>query len=459
MPINPALLEALLKKSLPDVPELAGTGIQPPPDSAAGSVPTPQYQIGAQMPSPPQMMGPMPEDPRLTALYGQQAQLDAPQKPTLLGTLTNAARGLTPMDPAQFQQNERLRYGQEFSDRQTQKQNVAAQIRQILDKQHQDTDDQRQQEMLRLAQNQDQRQATAAPVALAHTAAETNRLNTPEFGEIGPGGTVYDKTTGAPKFTSGAASKSLQTKEIQDPQNPKQPLQANFDPASGKTTDPRTGQEIPNPTPYQKPADPGVASDRKIARGDRSYQFNSAALEKVAGPVGDSIQRFGRLKDTIDTGSPMADALTAPELMVVMAGGQGSGVRITQGEINSVLGGQSKWEQMKAALQQWSTDPAKANKILEPMRGQIHTLLDTVNTKLTAKQQVIEEARDALDNSDDPQEHRKIVSEAKKKLAAIDSGSTGHPPAAGFTANVGDKTYTFPDQQSLDAFKKEAGIP
>lgn len=182
-----------------DLPTPSPSLIQEP--SLTENVPTPQYQIGAQMPPPPQMMGPMPEDPRLTALYGQQAQLDAPQKPTLLGTLTNAARGLTPMDPAQFQQNERLRYGQEFSDRQTQKQNVAAQIRQILDKQHQDTDDQRQQEMLRLAQNQDQRQATAAPVALAHTAAETSALTAPKpapaskgFGSSPLG--IYSQDTG-----------------------------------------------------------------------------------------------------------------------------------------------------------------------------------------------------------------------------------------------------------------------
>ncbi len=179
---------------------------------------------------------------------------------------------------------------------------------------------------------------------------------------------------------------------------------------------------------YERPREPKDTTASDSAKVERSFNERSKELEKAAQPVSDSIQRLGRLIDTIDTASPIADSLTAPELMVVMAGGAGSGVRITTAEIMNIMGGQSKWEQAKAALAQWSTDPAKANKILEPMRGQIRMLLNTVTSKLTAKQSVIEDARQKLIDTEDPKAHKQILADAKKQLTSIDAGGKAEAP-------------------------------
>ncbi len=168
------------------------------------------------------------------------------------------------------------------------------------------------------------------------------------------------------------------------------------------------------------------------ARVERSYNTRKTELDKSAQPVYDSLQRLGRLKDTIDNGSPIADSVTAPELLVVMAGGAGSGVRITTAEINNIMGGSSKWEQVKSAINQYNTDPAKANKILEPMRGQIRKLLDSVQSKLAQKESVIEDAQQKLIDTEDPKEHKQIVADTKKALAAIDSGM----PSGGGKAGI-----------------------
>jgi hypothetical protein len=48
--------------------------------------------------------------------------------------------------------------------------------------------------------------------------------------------------------------------------------------------------------------------------------------------------------------------------------------------------------------------------------------MGAVYNKLTAKQDVIDEARQSLINTDDPTEHREIVASARKKLSAIDRG-------------------------------------
>jgi hypothetical protein len=62
------------------------------------------------------------------------------------------------------------------------------------------------------------------------------------------------------------------------------------------------------------------------------------------------VPRFGRLRDTLNQKSPQADALVAPELLTVIAGGQGSGLRMNEAEIARSVGGRSHLEDLKAAL-------------------------------------------------------------------------------------------------------------
>lgn len=159
-------------------------------------------------------------------------------------------------------------------------------------------------------------------------------------------------------------------------------------------------------------------------RADQSYQFNSAALDKLKTPIDAIVSRLGRLNDTLAQNTPQADALVAPELMVVMAGGQGSGMRINEAEINRVVGGRSKWEALKAAVNQWQLDSKKALSITPEQRREIHDLTDLVNQKASEKQQILDDARQALINTDDPKEHRKIVADANSKLSGIDRSGT-----------------------------------
>lgn len=167
---------------------------------------------------------------------------------------------------------------------------------------------------------------------------------------------------------------------------------------------------------------PKDTTGRDDARSDKSYQFNSGQLDKVGKPVEDAVARLGRLRDTLAQGTPQADALVAPELLTVMAGGAGSGLRMNEAEISRVIGGRSKWESLKAAANQWSLDPKTANSITPEQRSQIHALVEHVNNKLLAKQQLMDQARQDLINTDDPGEHRRIVATTRGKLTKIDEG-------------------------------------
>lgn len=161
---------------------------------------------------------------------------------------------------------------------------------------------------------------------------------------------------------------------------------------------------------------------RADARSEKSYQFNSSQLEKVAAPVDQAIARMGRLQDALAQGTPQADALIAPELLSVMAGGAGSGLRMNEAEIARIVGGRSKWESLQASINQWKTDPSKANSITPDQRQQIRALVTEVDNKLKAKQSALDEARQGLINSDDPAEHKRIVVNARNKMSAIDQG-------------------------------------
>jgi hypothetical protein len=162
---------------------------------------------------------------------------------------------------------------------------------------------------------------------------------------------------------------------------------------------------------------------RQRERADRSYQFNSTQLDRYAKPVTDLQTRMARLKDSLDQNSPAADALVGPELLSIMSGGAGSGLRMNEAEISRIVGGRSKWESLRAAAQQWSPDPKAANSITPEQRQQIRDLAKAVQDRLDAKQEVIDSARDDLANTDDPVRHRRIVTNAQRKLLEADQAT------------------------------------
>ena len=163
-------------------------------------------------------------------------------------------------------------------------------------------------------------------------------------------------------------------------------------------------------------------------RNDKSFQYNNTVLDKLENPVEQSMQRFSRLSDTLNQHSPQADALIAPELLSVMAGGVGSGVRMNEAEISRIVGGRSNWENLQAAVQKWNLDASSARSITHEQDKEIRNLIEAVGSKLTQKRNILDAARDDLLNTDDPKEHRQIVNDARKKLNDIDTVKAGNEP-------------------------------
>jgi hypothetical protein len=240
--------------------------------------------------------------------------------------------------------------------------------------------------------------------------------------------------------------------------------QLRADVASGKTLTPEDSAWLKGHT-QEKTIVPATnfnlnQPNKNDARSDKSYQYSSTALDKVANPVDQITQRLGRLNDTLSQNSPQADALVAPELLSIMAGGPGSGIRMNEAEIARIVGGRSNWEGLKAAINQWSLDPTTANSITAEQRKEIRALASTVQQKLTQKQKIIDDARNGLLDSDDPKDHRKTIADTKSQLDKIDAGEAQKTGGEKETANVPDGKVSVFDPQGKEHFvlkeKKDA---
>jgi hypothetical protein len=206
-----------------------------------------------------------------------------------------------------------------------------------------------------------------------------------------------------------------------------------------------------------------AAETKKNTEATQSYYKHSGFIDKLRAPVDTLVMRMGRLEDTLRQQSPQADALVAPELLTVMAGGQGSGLRMNEAEIARIVGGRSVWENLKARIQHWNTDPAAARSITPDQDKQIRALVGAVAAKVHGKQAAADEARRALIESNDPKEHRQIYAKMQEEFDRIDRGEEpggggggtirvqipGHPPAEIDATRKADFLKKYPNAKVL----------
>ena len=163
------------------------------------------------------------------------------------------------------------------------------------------------------------------------------------------------------------------------------------------------------------------ASEFYQGQSDKSYQFHVQQLDALAKPISELSTRFSRLQDTVAQGTPQADAFVAPELLSIMAGGAGSGLRMNEAEIYRAVNGRSNWEKLKADINQWAQDPAKANSITAAQRAQIHSLMNAVQARLTAKQNALNKGYQDLAGTTDVSQHRAIFNRTRQSLVDADA--------------------------------------
>jgi hypothetical protein len=175
--------------------------------------------------------------------------------------------------------------------------------------------------------------------------------------------------------------------------------------------------------PFRQPVD---TSGRDVAREDRSYQFQSGALDRTEKPIAEALSRSGRLIETLNNGSPVALAAAIPEFLTVMAGGAGSGLRMSDAEMKRIVGGRSVWEDLTAAASRFSTNPQQS-PLTASQVANMRKMAQAVTSKLAAKQEAINAARDVVGTSTNVIEHRNAINNMRMKFQAIDNGGGARP--------------------------------
>ncbi len=183
-----------------------------------------------------------------------------------------------------------------------------------------------------------------------------------------------------------------------------------------------------------------------------SYKTHLLEMDKRAKPIDESAGRFARLRDTLSQGTAQADALVAPELMTVMAGGIGSGVRITNAEIDRVHGGRPMIADIQAKIRKWlGTDQKSAINFGTEERQAINDLMNIVGTKLDEKQSALSDFADLNSRAGTTEQQRRAALAAlDKKMRDIDNVSG--KPAMGNSA-VPSVGGTFNGQKVLKVEK------
>lgn len=170
----------------------------------------------------------------------------------------------------------------------------------------------------------------------------------------------------------------------------------------------------------QRTASAASSAERPVehadARLDRSYQLNVQRLDKISTPIRQRLDRMQQLMKSLQMGTPISDAITPVQLLVALAGGQGSGVRITQPELQRIIGGRSVWESLRAFAQKWSLNPKMAGSLTPEQRSQMMKLTQVLMDDLQGQVDEINEANGNLIKSDSVEGHRKILNDLNKGL-------------------------------------------
>lgn len=199
-----------------------------------------------------------------------------------------------------------------------------------------------------------------------------------------------------------------------------------------------------NPTPQNKAMYDTLnefeGRRKEDPRLDKSYKDVRSSLTKLSTPLEQQSERMTRLIESVNQRTPQADALVAPELLTVMAGGMGSGLRMNEAEISRIVGGRSNWETLQAKLNKWKTDPTKAVSITEPQRQQITSLIEAVNGKLQRRLKILNQAGTDLIDAKTVEEQRALEVRVRKELREVPT-----PTAQGTTGS--GNTFTVEDVQ------------
>lgn len=153
---------------------------------------------------------------------------------------------------------------------------------------------------------------------------------------------------------------------------------------------------------------------------NQAHQYAVTELNKIATPFESQLTNLASAEEVLREKSPAGDAHVAPMILKSLVAGAGSGFRMTQSEINQVVGGRSRWQDLSAALRKWETDPSKATLFDDAQRADFQKLIDKVRSKAQMQYKKISSVRHDINNAKDAREIQKYQTKLQDDLFSAD---------------------------------------
>lgn len=142
------------------------------------------------------------------------------------------------------------------------------------------------------------------------------------------------------------------------------------------------------------------------------------------------LERVDRAETVLSSPNFLADAVAAPEVLQIMAGGMGSGLRMTDAELNRVNSAQNKLDQLKAGLAKWGIGAPKT--LQDDIRKNMKDLIETVRKARERKAAIMEQTITDLDAATTQEQVDRIHSQywtAKRNAGKTSTGAPAGQPA------------------------------
>lgn len=213
-----------------------------------------------------------------------------------------------------------------------------------------------------------------------------------------PAGVIVPKAAPAQKLAD-------QYNELKKKQLMKQPLTADETASIG-------AYEAQHPTDAQKQTDRIIIVDRQQAGADKRA-VNSrlgTASNKLISDLNadeqkgkDTLERANRAMNVMSDTNFLSDVLQAPEVLQIVAGGQGSGLRMTTAELNNIMDAQTKMQALLGQARK-ATGLGEQTRFGTELRAQMQKVVAQVQAiaKKSAlyRQQALTKLNQAEDTAD-----------------------------------------------------------
>lgn len=183
--------------------------------------------------------------------------------------------------------------------------------------------------------------------------------------------------------------------------------------------------------------DEGTAAARVAgeAHGMTANQVYQAAThagqpyQKMLTEGSNQLEKIAEAKAMIN-GPAESQALGIPKVLTALVSGAGTGVRITQPELNSIATARG----LTGGVEGFINQVAGKGKLTDTQKGQLTQVLDDVANKVRGKQMIVNDHLDALGTSQSAGEIQQHEHNTRQKLATFEAGGGAAPKEVGSQA-------------------------